>query len=70
MVIVEKRIPRRNRWDESCPAVGQCECGRRVVLQDPLTNDCACGRAYNVAGNQVKNSATQERERVGGSVEY
>lgn len=34
-------------------AVGRCECGASVRLRDPLTNHCACGRAYNMAGQEV-----------------
>lgn len=34
-------------------AVGKCSCGRKVSLDDPLENLCGCGRAYNMAGQEV-----------------
>lgn len=36
------------------PARGQCVCGRVVVLEDPMDNDCACGRCYNSSGQEVE----------------
>lgn len=42
----------QNRYWE--PTVGQCHCGREVVLDDPLTNECPCGRLYNMCGQELK----------------
>lgn len=62
--IVEKRVPRINKWDTATPAVGRCVCGHLVVLQDNLTNDCdGCHRAYNLVGNEVKSTVRQQNER-------
>jgi hypothetical protein len=38
-------------WTE--PAVGKCECGRKVELHDPLDNFCSCGQCYNSSGQRV-----------------
>jgi len=35
------------------PAVGKCACGREVQLFDNK-NDCPCGRAYNLFGQQIQ----------------
>lgn len=45
------------------PAIGQCRCGRRVVLAD-FTNACRCGRAYNSAGSELA-SVEQWGEETG-----
>lgn len=63
MKIIEKRGPKLNKWDTPTPAIGLCECGKQVCLQHPLTNECDCGRAYNLVGNEVKNRRLQEDER-------
>ena len=41
-----------NRYTE--PAVGLCSCGSKVYLDDPMDNDCACGRCYNMSGQEVR----------------
>ena len=38
------------------PAELLCDCRRIVFLNDPLDNDCTCGRCYNMSGQQVINS--------------
>jgi hypothetical protein len=35
------------------PAEGRCYCGRTVVLYDPMTNTCGCGREYNGSGQEL-----------------
>lgn len=53
ITIVEKRSPKLNKWDTPSPAVGRCECGSLVVLQSS-TNECDCGRRYNIVGNELR----------------
>jgi hypothetical protein len=39
-------------WFE--PAVGRCDCGRKVVMSDPMDNVCdGCGRCFNSGGTEV-----------------
>ena len=35
------------------PAEALCTCGRTVYLDDPLDNECECGKCYNMSGQQV-----------------
>jgi hypothetical protein len=53
MKIIEKRVPRLNKWDESIPAVGECVCGERICLSSS-DNECTCGRRYNLVGNELR----------------
>jgi hypothetical protein len=49
------------------PAVGRCECGASVTLQDPLDNECEeCHRWYNMVGQEVldPNSALGREARA------
>lgn len=42
-------------WDVIFPASGECPaCGRTVVLDDPLFNECDCGRWYGGSGQSVR----------------
>jgi DNA polymerase II large subunit len=35
--------------------VARCKCGEEILLSDPMDNDCdACGRIYNMSGQQVR----------------
>jgi hypothetical protein len=38
---------------ERSPAEGRCNCGKMVILDDPLDNQCDCGRCYNSGGQEV-----------------
>ena len=42
------------REGPNAPAVGECECGRAVTLDDPLDNVCDCGHIYNMSGQEVR----------------
>jgi hypothetical protein len=34
--------------------VRRCKCGAEILLDDPMDNDCdACGRIYNMSGQEV-----------------
>lgn len=35
------------------PAIGLCECGRIVSLDNTLDNPCDCGACYNMSGQLV-----------------
>jgi hypothetical protein len=35
---------------QKVPAIGRCQCGRKVVLAN-FTNPCDCGRDYNWNGS-------------------
>lgn len=36
-------------------SVARCKCGAEILLEDPMDNDCdACGRIYNMSGQEVK----------------
>ena len=35
------------------PAEALCSCGRTIYLDDPLDNECECGKCYNMSGKQV-----------------
>lgn len=49
-----KIIKERHSEYRGSPAVGQCHCGREVLLDDPLDNVCNnCGRCYNMSGQEV-----------------
>lgn len=61
--IIARRGPKLNQWDTPTPAIGECDCGRHVVLQNPLNNECQCGKNYNLSGNRVKSLDQQRRER-------
>ena len=39
-------------WSYREPAVGLCECGRKVALEG-FTNPCDCGRDYNMSGQML-----------------
>lgn len=41
-----------NRWTE--PAIGKCHCGREVELSNALENECACGRLFNMSGQELR----------------
>jgi len=35
--------------------VARCKCGAEILLSDPMDNDCdACGRIYNMSGQEVR----------------
>lgn len=37
------------------PAIGRCDCGAEVVLDDPMTNECEkCGALYNSSGQRLR----------------
>jgi hypothetical protein len=40
-----------NRYRE--PAIGQCDCGAKLELRDPLDNYCKCGQVFNLSGQRV-----------------
>lgn len=40
-----------NRYTEA--ATARCYCGAVVSLDDPLDNDCVCGKCYNMSGQEV-----------------
>lgn len=46
-------ITKRRNHDTREPAEGECTCGRTVVLDDPMTNECGCGRFYNGSGQAL-----------------
>lgn len=52
--ITKKRGMKVNRWDTPEPAEGECSCGQTVVLYNPLSNECDCGKIYNMSGQQVR----------------
>jgi hypothetical protein len=31
----------------------KCSCGKTLYLDDPMTNECSCGRFYNGFGNAL-----------------
>jgi len=35
------------------PAEAICHCGRTVYLEDPMDNECDCGRCFNMSGREV-----------------
>ena len=39
------------------PAVGKCDCGRKLTLSDPLDNFCDCGLCFNSSGQRVTPSS-------------
>ena len=49
-----------NRYAE--PAEGKCSCGRIVVLHDALTNECGCGKLYNLVGQELNPRSMWEEE--------
>ena len=49
--IVDRGVQRRTS-SYVVPAIGQCSCGREVMLEG-FTNPCGCGRDYNWAGQQL-----------------
>lgn len=52
-----KIIQQRHADYYKSPAVGECDCGARVVLSDPLDNFCTnCRRVYNMVGQEVVHS--------------
>lgn len=60
-----KRYPRPKvtelRSSYRQPALGECECGNTVALEDPLTNECEqCGRLYNMVGQELSPRSTWE----------
>lgn len=65
MKIIEKRGVKLNRWDIPSPAVGECECGRKLSL-DSNDNECECGRCYNLLGQRLKSRQQREEERYEG----
>ena len=40
-----------NRYWE--PTKARCECGKVIYLEDPMDNECSCGRCYNMGGQRV-----------------
>jgi hypothetical protein len=44
------------------PAIGKCHCGRKVVLDDAMTNECECGRLYNWVGQELNPPHMWEEE--------
>lgn len=42
------------------PAEGRCVCGRTVVLENAMDNDCDCGRIYNGFGQELAPRAQWE----------
>ena len=38
--------------EEGLPAIGQCDCGRRVELEF-FTNTCECGAEFNSSGQRL-----------------
>ena len=54
--VIDKGIEKYvNRYRE--PAIGKCECGAELTLNDPLDNHCECGRCYNSSGQSVTPSS-------------
>ena len=54
--VIDKGIEKCvNRYRE--PAIGKCECGVELTLNDPLDNYCECGRCYNSSGQKVTPSS-------------
>lgn len=44
----------KNQSEQKDPAIGLCEyCECKVTLEDPMTNECSCGRLYNGAGQEL-----------------
>jgi len=49
--------------DTQCPSCGAaqrtlnrtitCDCGEKLELYDPMTNECECGRFYNGFGQRL-----------------
>lgn len=48
-----KIITQRHAHYYKSPAEARCTCGALIELPDALDNECACGRCYNMAGQQV-----------------
>jgi hypothetical protein len=49
---------RRNSYTEC--AVGKCDCGKNVELWHS-ENECACGRVYNLSGQELQILSPEER---------
>jgi hypothetical protein len=63
-----KIVKHRHQDYARSPAEGRCNCGRIVVLEDPLDNFCDCGRCYNSSGQEV--TASSQCDDQGNPLEY
>ncbi len=61
---VDKGIRTMDLQPYSEPAIGRCSCGEQVALENPLTNDCVCGNAYNMSGQQVQSPSDHHYDDV------
>jgi hypothetical protein len=60
--IITQKAVRNEQGRVVEPAVGKCDCGREIVIESVLTNECCCGALYNWNGDRLLPRSQWEEE--------